>query len=58
MNIISPSLLDLNVYGFKAINAVNSQLKNLMFAVSNLQYPHRSMFMFQCLQQRSNRLKL
>lgn len=49
MNIISPSLLDLNVYGFKAINAVNSQLKNLMFAVSNLQHPHRPMFMFQCL---------
>ena len=37
---ISLSLLDLNGYGFKAINAVNSQLKNLRSVVSKLQYLH------------------
>lgn len=41
MNIISLSLLDLDEYGFKAISAVNSQLKNLRSVVSKLQYLHQ-----------------
>lgn len=41
MNIISLSLLDLDGYGLKALNAVNSQLKNLRLVVSKLQYLHQ-----------------
>lgn len=43
MNIINLSLLDLDGYGFKAINAVNSQLKNLRSVTSKLQYLHQQL---------------